>query len=292
MTDANGLSAEDNNRADATVIADQGSNGDGGIKVAGPLTEDNRALVEAKKWAGEDGSIDLNKITEGYRNLEAHASQSLRLPGENATADDWNAFYQKLGRPENADGYQLKLNTESVPEGFPYDEKSAIEFRNWAHEAGLTPRQAQSLHDRFVSFQVGSFEAARADSVRREADAHRAIVQEWGEPDTTGYKQNLELASRAITQLGLKDALVEGGALSADGAIRNVAIAKAFAKVGKELYAEDSMATNANGVLSNPFSDGSNFNLTKQGELIRSDPRKASALIRAAGKKPSDFGLA
>lgn len=292
MTDANGLSVQDNNRADATVIADQGSNGDSGIKVAGPLSEDNRALVEAKKWAGEDGSIDLNKITEGYRNLETHVSQSLRLPGENATADDWNAFYQKLGRPETADKYELKLNTEAVPEGFPYDEKSAIEFRTWAHEAGLTPRQAQALHDKFVGYQAGAFTNAQVETAKREGDAHRAIVQEWGEPETPGYKQNLELASRAITQLGLKAALVEGGALSADGAIRNVAIAKAFAKVGKELYAEDSMATNATGVLSNPFSDGDNFNLTKQGALLRSDPRKASALIRAAGKKPADYGIA
>lgn len=285
MTDANGLSVEDNNRADATVIADQGSNGDGKTWAAGLQAEENRALVEAKQWATPDDAL------KSYRELQTHASKGLHLPGENATADDWNAFYSKLGRPEKADGYQLKLNAESVPEGFPYDEKSAIEFRNWAHEAGLSPRQAQALHDRFVSYQAGSFEASRADAIKREGDAHRAIVQEWGEPDTAGYKQNLELASRAITQLGLKDALVEGGALSADGAIRNVAIAKAFAKVGKELYAEDSMATNANGVLSNPFSDGANFNLTKQGELIRSDPRKAAALIRAAGKNPVDFAL-
>lgn len=283
--EANGPAETQTTAPATTAIVDQGSNGDGKTWAAGLQTEENRALVEAKQWASADDAL------KSYRELQTHASKGLHLPGENATADDWNAFYTKLGRPENADGYQLKLNTESVPEGFPYDEKSAIEFRNWAHEAGLTPRQAQSLHDRFVSYQAGSFEAQRADAVKREGDAHRAIVQEWGEPDTTGYKQNLELASRAITQLGLKDALVEGGALSADGAIRNVAIAKAFAKVGKELYAEDSMATDANGVLSNPFSDGSNFNLTKQGEIIRSDPRKASALIRAAGKNPADFGI-
>lgn len=283
--EANGPAATQTTAPATTVVTDQGSNGDGKTWAAGLQAEENRALVEAKHWETPDDAL------KSYRELQTHASKGLQLPGENATADDWNAFYQKLGRPETADKYELKLNTEAVPQDFPYDEKSAIEFRNWAHEAGLTPKQAQVLHDKFVGYQAGAFGEAQQAAAKREGDAHRAIVQEWGDPDTSGYKQNVELASRAISQLGLKDALVESGALSADGAIRHPAIAKAMAKVGKELYAEDSMATNATGVLSNPFSDGDNFNLTKQGELIRSDPRKAAALIRAAGKKSSDYGL-
>lgn len=291
MTEANGLSQGGTTAQQTTVIADQGSNGESGIKVAGPLTEDNRALIEAKKWAGDDGAVDLNKIAEGYRNLETHASKSLRMPGEDATAEDWSAFYSKMGRPEKPDGYQLKLNAETVPAEFPYDEKSAIEFRNWAHETGLSPRQAQALHDRFVDFQANQWKSSIEANGQREADAHRKIVADWGDPESPAYKQHVELASRAIHQLGLKDALAESGVISADGAIRNHAFAKALAKVGKELYAEDAMATTASGVLANPFSDGDNFNLTKQGELLRSDPKKASALIRAAGKKPVDYGL-
>ena len=294
MTDANGpegAQASADNRADVTAISDQGSNGDAGIKVAGPLNEDNRALVEAKKWAGEDGSIDLNKIADGYRNLESHASKSLKVPGEDATPEDWNAFYSKLGRPEKADGYELQLNREAIPEDFPYDEQAAIEFRNWAHEAGLTPKQAQALHDKFIGHQAGSFKAMMEDRTRREGDAHRAIVDQWGGQESEGYKRNLELASRAIHELGLKDPLVEGGILSKDGAILNAKAAFAMSKVGKELYAEDTVATGASGVLANPFSDGPNFNLTKQGELVRSDPRKAKALILAAGKKPAEFGI-
>lgn len=285
MTDANGLSEQDNNRAEATVITDQGSNGDGKAWAAGLQVEENRALVEAKQWATPDDAI------KSYRELETHASKALRVPGENATADDWNAFYSKLGRPEKAEGYQLKFDTASAPEDFPYDEKSAIEFRNWAHGEGLTPRQAQGLHDRFVKWQADGFTAQKEADSLKEGTAHRAIVKEWGDPDTSAYQQNVELMSRAVTQLGLKEAFVEGGILSADGAIRNPKAAFAMLKVGKELFAEDSMALNANGVLSNPFSDGPNFNLTQQGELFRSDPKKAAALIRAAGKNPADYNL-
>lgn len=294
MTDAtNGPAGEtqQTTATQSTVLTDGGSNGESGIKVAGPLSEDNRALVEAKKWAGEDGSLDLNKIADGYRNLETHSSKALALPGEGSTKEDWDKFYSKLGRPEKPDGYELKLNREAIPENFPYDEKSAIEFRTWAHEAGLTPAQAQTLHDKFVGYQAGSYTSMVEDRAQREAAAHREITTEWGAVESEGYKQKVELASRAIHQLGLKDALVAGNMISADGAILDAKIAKAFAKVGKELYAEDTMATTAGGVLVNPFSDGPTFNLTKQGEILRSDPKKAASLMRAAGKNPAEFGL-
>jgi len=288
---ANGQEQAPTTAQPSTVLTDGGSTGENGIKVAGPLNEDNRALVEAKKWAGEDGSVDLNKIADSYRNLESHASKSVPLPGENATQEDWDKFYSKMGRPEKADGYELKLNREALPENFPYDEKSAIEFRNWAHEAGLTPKQAQSLHDKFVGHQAGTYTGMIEAQAQRETAAHNAITSEWGAPESETYKQNVELASRAIHQLGLKEALVEGRMVSAEGSILDAKIAKAFAKVGKELYSEDTMATNATGTLSNPFSDGPNFNRTKQGYLIRDDPKKAEALIRAAGKNPAEFGL-
>lgn len=291
MTDAtNGPVVTPTTATQSTVLSDGGSNGDSGIKVAGPLNEDNRALVEAKKWGGADGTIDLNKIADGYRNLETHASKALTLPGETATAEDWNAFYQKLGRPPTATDYQIKLNREAIPENFPYDEKGAIEFRNWAHEAGLTERQAQALHDKFVGSQAESFKSVTEQQRTRETEAHRAIVETWGPPEGEKYKTEVELASRAIHQLGLRDALTEGGILGKDGAILSAKIATAMARVGKELYGEDSLATTANGVLSNPFSDKS-FNLTEQGRLIRSDPKKAKALVSAAGKNPTEYGL-
>lgn len=287
---ANGLATEGvdasaaQTTANATVVTDQGSNGGGETWVAGLQDGDNRTLVEAKQWKSVDDAI------KSYRDLEAHASKSLKVPGADATAEEWNAFYGKLGRPESPDKYELKLNTEAVPQDFPYDEKSAIEFRTWAHEAGLSPQQAQSLHDKFVGYQASGFTSMREQMVKAEGDAHRTITTQWGDPDTDGYKHNLEYASRAISQLGLKDSLIQRGVLSKEGAVLDANFAFAMAKVGKELYSEDTTATNANGTLNNPFSDA-NFNLTQAGKLIRDDPVKAKSLIRAAGKNPAEYGL-
>lgn len=289
MSEANGQEASPTTAQPTTVIADQGSNGGDAIKVAGPLSEDNRAAVEAKEWF-KDGTLDAEKLIGSYRNLESEYSKSLRMPGENATADDWGAFYDKLGRPETADKYELKLDADSVPENFPYDEKSAVEFRNWAHDAGLNPKQAQMLHDRFVGHQAGSF-SAQQEAVGQKADAaHREIVSKWGPVESEPYKQNVELMSRAVQQLGLGEAFKEAGVISGNGEILNAKIATAFAKVGKELYAEDTMMTGANGALSNPWNAGKE-NITDQGRILRSDPKLAKSLIQAAGQKPADYGL-
>jgi hypothetical protein len=97
--------------------------------------------------------------------------------------------------------------------------------------------------------------------------------------------------SRAAHQLGLKDALVKGGLLTADGGVRNATLAFALARVGKELFSEDSFATgDGAGVISNPWAKETS-NLTEQGRLVRQDPDKARALIRAAGQNPATYGL-
>lgn len=284
MADENGQVPAPTTAPTATVVADQGSNSGNVDWVAGLQVEDNRTLVEAKQWKSVDDAI------RSYRELETHASRALKVPEADATTEEWNAFYDKLGRPESADKYELKLNTETVPEGFPYDEKSAIEFRTWAHEAGLTPAQAQTLHDKFIGYQASSFTASSEALAKAEGDTHREIVMQWGDPDTDGYKQNLEYTSRAIGQLGLKDELTRLGALSADGAVLSPKIAFALSKVGKEMYGEDTTVLNAGGTVSNPFS-AEHENLTQQGQLIRSDPSKAKSLIRAAGGNPADYGL-
>lgn len=275
-------SATDNRTVVDPNVAD-GSSSVGSDWVAG-LEADNRTLVEAKKWTSPNDGL------KAYRELEAHASKALTVPGENATADDWNKFYGKLGRPETADKYEIKVDRSTLPADMPYDETMSVEFRNWAHEAGLNTKQAQALHDKYVGNFAKGFTESQALLQTEQETAHRELVAKWGDKDSDGYKREVELMSRAARNLGLTEALAKGGLVTADGGVRDSKLALALARVGKELFAEDSFATGDGGVLSNPFAKDS-FNLTEQGKLVRSDPNKARALIRSAGGNPASFGL-
>lgn len=272
------------NRTAIDPTAGDGSNGSGTDWVAGLATAENRTTVEAKGWKTVDDALT------GYRNLEAHASKALTVPGENATADDWNKFYGKLGRPETADKYEIKVDRSTLPADMPYDEATAVEFRNWAHEAGLNSRQAQTLHDKYVGNFAKAFTDNTATVQKEQETAHRELVSKWGDKDSDGYKREVELMSRAARNLGLAEDLAKGGLLTADGGVRSSKLALALARVGKELFSEDSFATGDGGVLSNPFAKET-LNLTEQGQLVRSDPNKARALIRAAGLNPATYNL-
>ena len=231
MSDANGPVETPTTAQEEIVPA---KNGGSEAWWAGLQNGDNRSLAEKKQWKTADDAM------ASFRELETAFSKSIRPLKPDATAEEEAAFYARLGRPEKPEGYELKLDPATVPEDFPYDADSAAKFRTWAFSAGVNPRQAQSLHDAFVADQAAHFKAAKEAQERQEADAHRTIVRNWGEPDSQQYKENLTLAGRAIHGLGLKDALVAGGLISADGAIRNHVVADAMLKVGKELYSEGS----------------------------------------------------
>lgn len=273
------------NRDGETATTINGSNGDGGDWLAG-LSKDNRSLVEAKGWNAMDD------VADGYRNLESHASKALVLPGDDASQDDWAAFYDRLGRPEKPEGYEFRL-PEGIPEDMPYDDTLKAQFQAWSHQAGLTPRQAAMMHDLYVQNAGELHNQAIEGTQQAVTAAHDALVKVWGDPETEGHKRNVELAGRAIRQLGgdaLEAELRSVGVLTDAGEVAAPQVAQMLAKIGEQLYAEDTVYAGPTSA-KNPFAAGEHENLTEQGNILRSDPKRAKALILAAGGDPKLYQL-
>lgn len=148
-----------------------------------------RGYIETK------GFKDPSALAESYRNLEklrgVPENELVRIPKEGDT-EAWNAYYARMGRPENADGYSLP-----VPEGG--DDAFAKQAAQWMHEAGLTPAQAQILagkNNEFIAAQM----KAHQDQQAVESDRQMSELKtEWGQ----AYEQNTEIARRAAQQFGL-----------------------------------------------------------------------------------------
>lgn len=268
-------SAGNPNEATATRMTN-GSGSVGGDWWSGLQDEGNQSLVETKGWKEKP----LDEVLKSYKALESRIGQALVPPGEGAGQDEWNAFYEKLGRPEKPEGYQFKV-PESVPAEMPYDAESAEKFKAWSHKAGLTPSQAQILHDEYLADTAGRMGAMQQQMGEAIETAHRTIEKEWGEAGSEMYQRNLELADRAARKLGLVDALKRRGAIAPDGSVVDADFAFALSKIGGELYAEDKLHGGPT-AQRNPFSD-KHFNLTEQGKLVRGDPEMAKAFIRSAG---------
>lgn len=268
----------------------EGSNPGGGAAWwSGLQDEGNRTLAQTKGWQAPDDAIRSYKELEGaYGKL---AGEALKVPGADASPEQIDAFHRRLGRPDAPDGYQFTM-PEGAPDNLRYEQKDADRLRQVAHKAGLNPQQAQSLHDAMVTSYAETVQAQAAQVVKAEADATKALEQAWGAPDSTGFQRNAQLADRAIRQLGgtdLKAALMRTGALGPAGEVREPAIAVMLAKVGAQLFTEDTLYAGPSSV-ENPWA-GKSFNLTKQGEILRRDPNHARTLIEMAGLKPETYGI-
>ena len=101
--------------------------------------EDTNAYVSNKGWK------EPSDLLMSYRNLEKFAGGAknlLELPPENATPEQLDAFYSKLGRPADPNEYGLK-----APDG---GDPAMVEwFKGTAHKLGLSAKQAQSLFTEF-----------------------------------------------------------------------------------------------------------------------------------------------
>lgn len=156
------------------------------------LNEDTSAYVQNKGWQG------VQDVLNSYRNLEKFAGGSknlVELPGVDADEEAMSAFYNKLGRPESADAYQIDSPDDA-------DTELTEWFKNTAHVAGLTDRQAAQVYSAYNEMLQGRMEAAQQDSVQVSEQAVADLKKEWGR----GFDTQIEAGKRAANVLGYDEA--------------------------------------------------------------------------------------
>lgn len=154
------------------------------------LDEDSVKTVSAKGWK------DVDSIVKSYQSLEKFSgrdkSDFLELPkGEDA---DYSSVWNKLGRPENPDGYDLNDDQEIT--------KSA---RQAFYDAGLTKKQASQLQEWFEKYAVDFDQATRAKREEELDNLHKTALEnlkkDWG----ADFDTNAELCKTAVKNLGITD---------------------------------------------------------------------------------------
>ena len=214
-------SAVDNNNPESGGFDYSAMIGDGGA-----LAENWReGLPEAIR--GEkclDSIKTIGTLAQSY----VHAQHSIGgnkvvIPGENATPEEWNAFYKACGRPDAEEGY--KHDTVKLPEGISLDETQLAAFRKFAFENGMS----QKLYQAALAFDVQRLQ----QQLTAAAAAHDAEYNETlGKLQTEfGGNFNTVIAqcNKAMETFGLTDVLREKGLLS------NYTIIKALAGIGKRI---------------------------------------------------------
>lgn len=128
----------------------------------------------------------------------------IAVPTEHSTDEEWTQVYEKLGRPESPEGYELEMN--NVPEGLEANPQLVDWFKGTAHDIGLTPRQAQQLADRY-NVMAGEVEQS-PDEVAIAAEAQeqegiRSLQREYGK----AFDSKIDTAKAVLNQYGGEELL-------------------------------------------------------------------------------------
>jgi hypothetical protein len=196
------------------------------------LGDDSTAFIQNKGWDSP------GKMLESYRNLEKFAGGSkdlVELPGADATPEQMDSFFNKMGRPETPDKYDLKM-----PEGG--DKELDGWFRETAHKHGISSKQAQGLYEDWNGMAEGKMASMAEQSAAQGEKDIASLKKEWGQT----YNSQIDAGKNAVRALGYKQE--ELSALESEMGTANML--KLFARMGSKM-GESSFETGDKG--SNSF---------------------------------------
>lgn len=166
---------------------------------------------------------DLSTAAKRIIDQAAFASRSVRIPGEDASKEVKDAFYNRilesvpdlmrtpeagdtsiysrLGKPESADGYKVPER-----EGLNFDNKQTQTFRSIAHKYNLTQAQFEGVVSEMTDLNVQQAEAqqtALAESIQK-------LSTEWGPAYKERHGMVRQFAQVTNAPQELQELLAEG----------------------------------------------------------------------------------
>lgn len=152
--------------------------------------------ADVRNWTQAKGFKDPSQLAESAWNLEKllghdRAGRTVVIPGDDAPPEELAAFRAKLGVPENADGY---LDVIKVPQG--ESDAFAKEAAAWFHEAGIPPKQAAVLAEKWNAYQADGLKKQAEQAAANSDREFSEVVAGWGQ----NADANIELGKRAAAQ--------------------------------------------------------------------------------------------
>lgn len=172
---------------------------------------------------------DVNSLAKSYVHAQRMVGRDkISIPQEGATEEDWNNFYNRLGRPEK---YEINTDDIKYPENFPINEN--IEnlkdsLFDLYHKTGLTNAQANAMHNGLMQQLINDFEEAEGVNAAQRETWKNELHKDFGR----AYDQQVELAQRAAREFGGDEVI---NWLEQSGMGDNPMLVKMFAKIGSKI---------------------------------------------------------
>jgi len=194
---------------------------------------------------------DIPTLAKSYLDSQSHIGNSIRIPSEEASEDDWGAFNDKLkskvptlmNKPDLEDPEQLAQVYEML--GRPQDTKGyEVEtdeaMLETAHKLGLSKSQLKGLVD-----HIGERSTQTSEERAKELKTgHTALSEEWG----MAYDQRVATAVATLRKTGAPESLLdaaETGKVGADTIKWAYSVGKALGSENPNFLADGKGGKNA-----------------------------------------------
>jgi len=186
---------------------------------SGIQEEPIRAYAEEKKYANPEEALraawNANKLNKLTPDIEAFVAGK-------ATPEQEATIHKLMGRPENADAYELK-----PAEGVQTEAELDALAKKVFFELGVPPARAQKAYDMYNE-GVTAFNAAQQAAQQAANDQAMAdLTKRWG----SDLEANRVAGNKAVHALGIANDLVE----KIEANIGSAAIVELLAVIGKKM---------------------------------------------------------
>ncbi|MDH4185522.1 MAG: hypothetical protein OEV08_00875 [Nitrospira sp.] len=156
------------------------------------LAPDLQTVVDRHQF--KDPAMVVKSYGEFEKLHGVPVEQIIKLPNAKDASNPkaWDAIYNKLGRPETADKYQIP-----VPKGD--DGTFATQIKPWLHEAGVTQAGATKLAEKWNGFIEARQNAVKAEMEARNTTQVKELQLSWGQE----YEKNAQVVDKAADSFGM-----------------------------------------------------------------------------------------
>lgn len=155
------------------------------------LPDDLKGHPSAQKFKTPEAAL------RSYIELEKTLGKDkIPIPGDNASPEEMEAFFRKLGRPDDPSGYKVEM-----PEGVKLNEEAFEMYKGLAHKAGLTNTQFGKMVKEAFEMEKGIADKAVSEFNAQLEKDRKALQDDWGDK----YNENVHKADLALEMSGIKD---------------------------------------------------------------------------------------
>ena len=195
------------------------------------LPDEYVGTIQNKSWNSPADAIKSYIELERFKG--ADEKSLVKIP-KGDDEDGWKSVFNKLGRPEDPDGYVFNVDKDA---GISEDEVKW--FKKSLHDMGVRGDKATRFFDDLVGrvTEMSKTESEAAEQAQSEEIGE--LKKRWGQK----FDERVELANRALRDAGVDDDMI--GTIT--GTIGYAKTIEVFANIGQKING-DTVITNREGL--------------------------------------------